>query len=391
MASLNYTDKIQDEMRTWRRDIHQHPETSYEEVRTAKVIADLLASFGVEVHRGYGKTGVIGVLKRGDSQSAIGLRADIDALNLYENNRFDHCSVYPGKMHACGHDGHTAMLLGAAKYLSETQNFDGIVYFIFQPAEEDGAGAQAMINDGLFDDFPMDAIYGMHNFPGLEVGSFGISSGPALASVDVFNLEITGVGGHGAFPHLAKNPIITGAQVVSAWQAIINQSLDPIQAAVLNISEFHSGTANSVIPEKTTITGSVRAFSTNTQDLLEKRMKETAIGLCQAGGVVCDFSYVREYPSTINTFKETQHAIAAASSVVKPENVDITWPPEMGAEDFSFYLLHIPGCYIMIGNGTVGHGGCSQHNPNYDFNDEILTIGANYWVQLTQDLLPAHQ
>lgn len=380
--------QLQTEMTAWRRDIHQHPETAFEEVRTAARVAELLKSFGLDVHQGLAKTGVVGTLKVGTGNRAIGLRADMDALDLQELNEFDHKSSHDGKMHACGHDGHTAMLLGAAKFLSEHKGFDGTVHFIFQPAEENEAGGRVMVEDGLFEKFPVEGVYGMHNWPGLEVGKFAVCEGPMMASADFFELTITGTGGHGAMPHHSRDPIIAGTQIVNAWQTIVSRSLDPMKAAVISVTQFNSGFATNVIPEQAVLKGTVRTFDENVQDQIEANMKRIVDGVCQSQDVSADFQFVRKYAPTINSPEETGYAIAAARALVGAENVNDNVTPVMGSEDFGWMLRERPGCYIFLGNGTGSEGGCMVHNPNYDFNDNAAPVGAAYWVELVQSLLP---
>ena len=387
-----------DLMTGWRRDIHKHPETAFEEFRTADKVAELLESFGIEVHRGLAKTGVVGTLKAGpgpgpgpgaNAPKAIGLRADLDALHIEEMNEFDHRSVNPGKMHACGHDGHTTMLLGAAKYLAETRNFDGTVQFIFQPAEENEAGGRAMVQDGLFDLFPVDAVYGMHNFPGIEAGRFAMREGPQMASADFFEAVIRGVGGHAAFPHTTRDPIPAAAQIITAWQTIVSRETDPLRAAVLTVTQIHAGHTTNVIPAEAHLSGTVRAFDGAVQDAIEESMARIATGVAEGFGLTAEWHYDRRYPATVNTGKETEIAARAATDVVGAEAVDTATGLVMGSEDFAWMLREKPGCYVLLGNGTGGEGGCVVHNPNYDFNDAILPIGASYWVQLVENELPS--
>lgn len=380
--------QLQAEMTSWRRDIHQFPETAFEEVRTAAKVAELLRGFGMDVHEGLAKTGVVGTLKVGTGNRAIGLRADMDALDLQELNEFDHKSSHDGKMHACGHDGHTAMLLGAAKFLSEHKGFDGTVHFIFQPAEENEAGGRVMVEDGLFEKFPVEGVYGMHNWPGLEVGKFAVCEGPMMASADFFELTITGTGGHGAMPHHSRDPIIAGSQIVNAWQTIVSRSLDPMKAAVISVTQFNSGFATNVIPEQAVLKGTVRTFDEKVQDEIEANMQRVVDGVCRSQDVSADFRFVRKYAPTINSPEETGYAVAAARALVGHENVNDNVTPVMGSEDFGWMLRERPGCYIFLGNGTGSEGGCMVHNPNYDFNDNAAPVGAAYWVELVRSLLP---
>jgi hippurate hydrolase len=379
-----------DEMTDWRRDIHRHPEIAFEERRTSDFVAAKLEAFGLEVHRGLAKTGVVGTLRSNSNAGAcaIGLRADMDALPLQERNTFDYRSVNDGKMHACGHDGHTAMLLGAARLLAKTREFEGTIHFIFQPAEETGFGGRDMVREGLFDRFPMAAVYGMHNFPGIEVGRFAMRKGPLMAATDTFELTIKGVGGHGAFPHTTHDPIVTAAQVISAWQTITSRETDPLHSAVVSVTQFHGGDTTNVIPEEVVLAGTTRSFDRQIQDGIESAMKRIADGLCSAMRLDCVLRYERGNPTTVNSDIETDIAAAAAARVVGEENVDTDTPPIMGGEDFAWMLREKPGCYVLVGNGTGSDGGCMLHNPQFDFNDAILPIGASYWVELVRAILP---
>jgi len=388
MAIKNRIAEFHNEMTAWRRDIHAHPETAFEEFRTADLVAAKLGSFAIEVHRGLAKTGVVGVLAAGTSGRKIGLRADMDALHVRELNQFRHRSQNDGKMHACGHDGHTAMLLGAAKYLAETRRFDGTVYFIFQPAEENEAGGRVMIEDGLFEQFPAEAVYGMHNMPGIAVGKIALMPGAMMASADFFQIEVTGVGAHGAFPHFGIDPVLIGAEIITALQRIVSRSTDPMKSVVVSATQFHAGDTGNVIPERAVISGTARTFQEPLQDMVERSIRQIAAGIAAAHGAEVQVTYERRYPATVNTPAETERAAKSAARVVGPENVLRDLAPIMGSEDFGWMLKERPGCYIWIGNGTE-KGGCHVHNPNYDFNDEILTIGASYWATLAEDLLPA--
>ncbi len=377
---------IHKEMTEWRHRIHMHPETAFEEFQTSDFVAEKLESFGLEVHRGLAKTGVVGTLKSGTGNRAIGLRADMDALDLQELNEFDHRSQIDGKMHGCGHDGHTVMLLGAAKYLAESKNFDGTIQFIFQPAEENVAGGRVMISDGLFDLFPVDSVYGMHNMPGFEEGQFAVRKGPLMASADFFEATIVGSGGHGAFPHQTIDPIVVACEVVGAWQKIVSRNVDPLKSAVVTVGEFHGGNTGNVIPEQVTLSGTTRSFDPDVQDMIEKNMKQILNGICDAYGAKAEFKYERRYAATVNSPDETDEAIATAQELVGVAAVDTDTVPVMGAEDFSWMLKERPGCYIMIANGA-GEGSCHIHNPNYDFNDRILPLGASYWARLAERIL----
>lgn len=380
----------QPEIQALRRDIHAHPELCFEEQRTSDLVAAKLAEWGIEVHRGLGKTGLVGVIRNGEGKS-IGLRADMDALPLAEANQFEHRSKHDGKMHACGHDGHTAMLLGAAHYLSKHRNFSGTVNLIFQPAEEGGGGAREMIKDGLFDRFPCDAVFGLHNWPGVPVGAFGTRAGALMASSNEFRITIKGKGAHAALPHNGNDPVFVGAQVVSALQGIITRNKRPIDTAVLSVTQFHAGDATNIIPNEAWIGGTVRTFSTDVLDLIERRMEEVSKGIAAAYHCTVDFVFHRNYPPTVNTEPETQFAAAVMRELVGADNVDANIDPTMGAEDFSFMLIEKPGCFAFIGNGDGGHreqghglGPCMLHNPSYDFNDELLPLGATYWVRLVE-------
>ncbi|SDI00186.1 hippurate hydrolase [Paraburkholderia steynii] len=382
------------EIQTLRRTIHANPELRYEETQTASLVAKTLAGWGIEVHEGIGKTGVVGLLKRGTGTKSIGLRADMDALPIHELNTFDHRSKNKGKMHACGHDGHTAMLLGAARHLAKHGDFDGTIVFIFQPAEEGGAGAQAMIDDGLFTRFPVDAVFGIHNWPGMPAGHFGVTEGPIMASSNEFRIEITGVGSHAALPHNGRDPVFTAVQIANGLQSVITRNKKPLDTAVLSITQIHAGDAVNVVPDSAWLAGTVRTFTTVTLDLIEARMRKIVQSTAEAYECSVEMTFHRNYPPTINSGKEARFAAAVMKEVVGEEKVDDTVEPTMGAEDFSFMLLAKPGCYAFLGNGNGGHreaghgaGPCMLHNASYDFNDELLPVGATYWVRLAQRFL----
>lgn len=377
-----------DDMTAWRRDIHAHPETAFEENRTADIVAEKLENFGIEVHRGLATTGVVGRLKAGASGRTIGLRADLDALDLLEKNDFEYRSKHDGKMHACGHDGHVTMLLGAARYLAETRNFDGTVHFIFQPAEEGGGGGRVMVEEGLFEKFPCTAVYGMHNWPGMPRGRIGVRTGAMMASADLFEIRIHGRGGHAAMPHHAVDPVVVGAQIVNALQTIASRTSDPLDSVVVSVTQFHAGTASNVIPDEATLSGTCRALSPEARDMIERRMRETVEGIAAAHGIAADVDYRRNYPVLVNTADETRRAASAAAKVVGEANVAVDDPPVMGSEDFAFMLQAKPGSYVWIGNGVGQEGGCMVHNPHYDFSDEILPVGASYWAALVEQELP---
>ena len=376
-----------DIMSTWRRDIHAHPEIAFEEHRTAQLVAEKLREFGLEIETGIAGTGVVGTLTKGRGNRAIGLRADLDALPIQEANKFAHKSTHPGKMHACGHDGHTTMLLGAAKYLAEHGEFEGTVYFIFQPAEENEGGGRVMVEEGLFDRYPMEAVYGMHNIPGMPVGTFAVKPGPMMAAFDIFELVVTGKGGHAAMPHLTIDPIVVGTKIVEAYQSIVSRSIDPQDPVVLSVTQFHAGDAYNVIPNKVSISGCTRCFSPRVQEKLEAQMKQVATEICRAYGATCEFKYERRYPPTVNSEIEAHLAGSVATELVGADSVNLNPKPAMGSEDFAYMLQEKPGAYIWIGNGD-GEGSCMVHNPSYDFNDDILPIGATLWVKLAETSLP---
>lgn len=375
-----------------RRDIHAHPELAYEEVRTADIVAERLESWGIPTHRGLGVTGVVGTI-HGKTQNgrALGLRADMDALPMQEANTFAHASQNPGKMHACGHDGHTAMLLGAARYLAEHRDFDGTVYVIFQPAEEGFGGAKAMIDDGLFSMFPMDAVFGMHNWPGLPVGSFGVMPGPMMASSNTFEIRLEGKGAHAAMPNLGVDPVMAAVQLAQSFQTIITRDRDPLEPAVLSVTQIHSGSADNVIPNDAVLRGTVRTFSDEALDLIERRMAEITQHTSQALNCTSDFAFHRKYPPTVNDAESAAFCVDVLKDIVGLENINTSLRPSMGAEDFSFMLNEKPGCYVWIGNGqgdhrTQGHGlgPCMLHNGSYDFNDDLIPLGGTYWVELAK-------
>ncbi|MBS4097472.1 MAG: amidohydrolase [Sulfuricella sp.] len=371
-----------------RRDIHAHPETAFEERRTAEQVAEVLTSLGIEVRRGLAETGVVGVIRAGSGSRAIGLRADMDALPLQEHNLFPHRSRHDGRMHACGHDGHTAMLLAAADYLATTRNFDGTAYLIFQPAEEGGGGARVMVDQGLFDLCPLEAVFGMHNWPGLAAGKFAVMPGPVMACADQFDIVVRGHGAHAAMPHQGADPLVAGAALVQALQSIVSRSLDPLDSAVLSVTRFHAGDAYNIIPEQALLAGTVRAFRPEVQDQMEAAMERVCNGVATTYGVQVTLDYQRGYPATVNTPAQAEWCRSAATSLVGAENVHTDLRPSMGAEDFSCMLQVKPGCYVWLGNGPgEGEGGCTLHNPHYDFNDEILPLGASYWARLVEQVL----
>lgn len=388
MTVLPEITALKGRMRDWRHDLHAHPETAFEEVRTAAFVADRLRELGIEVHEGIAKTGVVGVIHGKAEGDWLGLRADIDALHLEEGNQFAHRSTHPGRMHACGHDGHTAMLLGAAAYLAQHRDFAGTVAVIFQPAEENEGGGRAMVEDGLFERFPIRSIYGLHNWPGLELGRFAITSGAIMASYDIFEITLNGQGAHAAMPHLGRDVLVTAAQIVTALQTIAARNVSPLDSAVVSVTQIHGGDTWNVLPQQAVIRGTVRTFAPATQDLVERRIGEITQGIAAAQGVTANLRYERRYPATINHPDQAAIAAQAAARVVGDDQVDRAALPSMGAEDFAFMLQVRPGAYIWAGAGP-GQAGCMLHNPGYDFNDELLTIGANYWVELVKTVLPA--
>ena len=375
-----------DEMKAIRHDIHAHPETAFEEQRTSDVVAAKLTEWGYEMHRGLAKTGVVGVLRNGESARTIGLRADMDALHIHERNVFAHKSRHDGKMHACGHDGHTTMLLGAAKYLAHNRNFDGTVNFIFQPAEENEGGARVMIEEGLFDKFPCDTVWGMHNFPGITAGEFCVMPGPMMAGFSIFEVTLTGRGAHAAMPHTGWDPIVAGSALVQALQTIVSRNTHPLEAGVVSVTQFHGGDTWNVIPNEVVLRGTVRTFDAEVQALIERRVAEICEGVAATFGCTVKFWFDRRYPATVNSAAEAEVARGVLVDLVGSDKVHTNLKPTMASEDFAFMLQAKPGCYIWIGNGE-GEGGCMLHNPGYDFNDEILPLGASYWVKLVEKCL----
>ncbi|MEY4756725.1 MAG: hypothetical protein RJA34_1623 [Pseudomonadota bacterium] len=381
-----------DEISALRRDIHAHPELCFQEYRTADLVAAKLKEWGIRAERGLGGTGVVGIIvgRGGTSARAIGLRADMDALPMQEVNTFAHASTVPGKMHACGHDGHTAMLLAAARHLAQHADFDGTVYLIFQPAEEGGGGAREMIRDGLFERFPMEAVFGMHNWPGMHPGSFAVSPGPVMASSNEFKIVIRGKGAHAAMPHNGLDPVPVACQLVQGFQTIISRNKKPIDAGVISVTMINAGEATNVIPDFCVLQGTVRTFSIDVLDMIEQRMHEMTEHTCAAYGMHAEFTFKRNYPPTINSAAEAEFAREVMANLVGPEQV-FAQEPTMGAEDFAFMLMEKPGCYCFIANGDgshrgIGHGEgpCVLHNPSYDFNDELIPLGASYWVRLVE-------
>jgi len=388
MPTIKELDALNGEMTEWRHALHQKPEMAFEEEWTSDFIAEKLESFGIEIHRGLAKTGIVGVVRgKLPGSRAIGLRADMDALRIEEANTFTHRSQHPGIMHACGHDGHSAMLLGAARHLAENPDFAGTVYLIFQPAEENEGGARVMIEEGLFDQFPMEAVYGMHNAPGYAVGQLDLRDGPMLANFDIFDIVIQGKGSHGAEPHLGIDPVIVQANLVNALQTICSRNIDPLESAVLSVTQVHGGDIYNVIPDKVILNGTVRTFKPEIQDLVEAGMKRIAEHIGQAFGATISVNYERRYPALVNHTEHFELCSQAAARVFGEGNVITDTPMDMGGEDFAFMLQAKPGCYVYIGNGEGSKGGCMVHNPHYDFNDDILSQGASYWVMLVDTVL----
>ena len=376
----------QAELSSIRQDIHMHPEIAFEEQRTSDIVAAKLAEFGCEVHRGLAKTGVVGTLRRGNTTRAIGLRADMDALPIQERNTFGHASVNKNKMHACGHDGHTTMLLGAARYLAETKNFNGTVHFIFQPAEEGLGGGRVMVEEGLFEKFPCDAVFALHNVPGLPVGHMSVKPGTLLASADSWTMKVQAKGSHGAMPHQGNDPFIIACQIVLAIQTIASRNVDPLDSVVVSVGFIKGGDTFNVIPDEVQMGGTARALLPHVQDMVEARLGEIARGVASAYGATVDYKYIRRYPPTINHPDETEFAAKVAEEVCGAANVKRDIPPVMGGEDFSFMLRKVPGAMLWLGNGP-GEGNCLLHNPHYDFNNEAIPTGVSFLVRLTERFL----
>ena len=388
MPILNSINQMLNEMKSWRQDLHKIPEIGLEEYETSKYIRKKLKEFHVNFKEGYSNTGLVAWVKgnKGNNNKSIGLRADFDALPMPEKNNFEYKSSKDGMMHACGHDGHTSMLLGAAKYISENNDFDGTVYFIFQPGEEGFAGGKKMIEDGLFDDFSIDEVYALHNWPDLPLGSFGVNSGPMMAAVDEFDIIVKGKGGHAAFPHLVIDPIIVASQIVNAIQTIISRSTDPVDKALISITKIHGGTAHNVIDDEVKLSGTIRTFKPETRSFIAKKIEEIANGIAKAHGAGANivFDLINKYPPTINSKKESEFAAKIAKQMVGEENVNTDIDPSMGGEDFSYLLNKKPGSYLYIGQGDENHK-AHLHTTKYDFNDNLLPIGVNYWVNLVKE------
>ena len=391
MSEIKHKSKLHEEMVTWRHHIHKHPELSFKEEMTSDYIASVLESNNIEMHRGMAVTGIVATIHGTKKGKAIGLRADMDALPIQERNDFSHKSVHEGKMHACGHDGHSTMLLGAAVYLKKNNNFAGTVHFIFQPAEEGGGGGRVMVEEGIFEKFPCEAVYGMHNWPGLAEGQFAVHDTAVMAANETLKITIKGKGGHAAMPDQCVDPIMIGAQVISALQSVVSRSVAPLDSAVISITMVDAGFVSNVIPNEMNLTGSLRYFKSDVGEEVKEKIKNIAQGISQSMGATATFSSIPNYPATVNTPKHAQLCAQAAEKVVGNKNVLRNEKPSMGSEDFSFLLNASEGAYIWIGNGLVPEdspeGGCMLHNTQYDFNDEILPTGSSYWVELVRSLL----
>lgn len=388
MPIINRIADLHAEITEWRHDFHMHPELLFDVHRTAAIVETKLKEFGCDsVHFGMGRTGVVGVIKGKSNKSGkvIGLRADMDALPIMEAVELPYKSTVPGKMHACGHDGHTSMLLGAAKYLCETRNFDGTAIIIFQPAEEGGGGGREMVQDGLMTKYNIDEVYGLHNMPSIPLGTFAVKTGAIMAAADRFFIDITGKGGHGAAPHMAIDPVLVGATLVQALQSIVSRNADPVEGAVLSVCTFHAGDTDNVIPHSAKLSGTVRTYAPLLQDMIERRISEVAAGIALATGSEISVEYKRGYPVTINSIEQTDFAVTVAQDIVGAKNVDANTPPLMGAEDFSFMLNERPGCYIFLGNGDTP----MCHHPAYQFSDEAIPFGTSYWVKIIEKRMPA--
>ena len=385
MPILNSINQMQDEMKTWRRDLHRIPEIGLKEYKTSSYIKEKLKTWDIEYKDGYSNTGVVAWVKgaKGNSDKSIGLRADFDALPMTEKNNFDHKSTNAGMMHACGHDGHTSMLLGAAKYLSENPDFDGTVHFIFQPGEEGFGGGEKMIQDGLFQDFKIDEVYALHNWPGLKLGQFGVSTGPMMAAVDEFDIVVKGKGGHAAMPDLAVDPVVIASQIINSLQTIISRIINPIDKALISVTKIHGGSAYNVIDDEVKLGGTVRTFKNKTRDLIEKKIHDTAKGIALANGGEAEIQYYRKYPATINSKNESIFAGDVAKELVGEKNVVRDIEPSMGGEDFSYLLNEKPGSYLYIGQKDNNHN-AHLHTTQYDFNDNLLPLGVNYWIELVK-------
>ena len=381
------TQGLHNQLVEWRHDLHMHPQISFEEEYASNKVVNLLKDFGLEVHQGIAKTGVVGVLKKGTSNKSIGIRADMDALPINEINNFSYKSTIENRMHACGHDGHTTMLLGAAKYLAEQGNFDGTIYFIFQPDEENTLGAKTMIEEGLFNNFSIDEVYGMHNIPGMELGAFGTRKGGITTSENLFEILIKGKGGHAALPHMSKDTITIGSQIILALQTIVSRKLDPVQAGVVSVTEFITDGKKNVLPGNGLIKGDARAFSQDTNLMIEKNMRQLVEGICESFGVSAEVKYETTCPVTFNKPKQAEAATKAAITLLGEDKCNGDIDPRPFSEDFSIMSENTPGCFLLMGNGTSGSYGRPLHSADYDFNDELLVKGSSYWVELAEQQL----
>jgi len=387
MPIINRIADFHADMKAWRHDIHAHPEMAFKEHRTADIVARTLESYGIAVHRGLAGTGVVGTLRAGTGTRAIGLRADMDALPIQEKTGCAHASTHDGVMHACGHDGHTTMLLGAARYLAETRNFDGTVHFIFQPAEENECGGQRMVDDGLFDKFPVEAVFGMHNWPGVPVGSFGVCEGPIMAADDKFEITVRSRGAHAAMPHMGDDPIVAACAMVNAIQTIVSRTTNPQDEVVVSITQIHGGNTWNIVPEDVVLRGTCRYFKPELRQVLTDALTRISDGIAATHGVQTSFAYYKPIPPAVNAAGPTEMATRAAVMVAGDGNVQRNVIPSMGCEDFGFMLAARPGCYLWIGNGPIVDG-VGLHSSRYDFNDEILPLGASYWSRLVESALP---
>jgi len=381
------TQSLHNQLVEWRHDLHMNPQISFEEEYASNKVANLLKDFGLEVHQGIAKTGVVGVLKKGNSSKSIGIRADMDALPINEMNTFSYKSKIENRMHACGHDGHTSILLGAAKYLAEHGNFDGTVYFIFQPDEENCLGAKTMIEEGLFTKFSIDEVYGLHNIPGMETGTFGTRKGAITTSENLFEIKIEGKGGHAALPHMSKDTITIGSQIIVALQTIVSRKLDPVKTGVVSVTEFITDGKKNILPGNGLIKGDARAFSQETNKMIEENMRQLVGGICDAYGFSYEVKYETSCPMTFNQSKQADSATKAAANLLGEQNTDGDVDPRPFSEDFSIMSQAKPGCFVLIGNGTTGCNGKPLHSPDYDFNDKLLVIGSSYWSELVEQQL----
>ena len=381
------TKSLHNQLIEWRQDFHMYPELGFEENRTSSRVATLLKEFGLEVHQGMAKTGVVGILKKGSSNKSIGIRADMDALPIKETNTFNYVSKNQGKMHACGHDGHTTMLLGAAKYLAESGEFDGTVYFIFQPDEENTHGAKTMIDEGLFEKYSIDEVYAMHNIPNMKIGTLATRGGTITASENLFEIIIEGKGGHAALPHMTKDTITIGSQIINALQTIVSRKLNPVEKGVVSVTEFITDGKKNILPGNGLIKGDARALSDKSNDIIEKSMKEIVEGMALANEIKASVNYIRNCPVTINAELPTHKALKTAKKLVGEDKVDGNCEPRLFSEDFSIMSQNIPGCFILMGNGTNGSNGQPLHSSDYDFNDDALVVGSSYWSLLVENVL----